>query len=445
MNLTWTDLKGIRMKKIAIIATILYGCMLSVSSSLALASSRFSNNPLDLELFRGTVWSLNLPSEGNVTTTISFESTVNTSSYGGPASLFCWDDDGLQGGAFYESGVGIVIIIKSSLADEFYTFSINGDQAVGEYYYEVNATGFLSPVYYLVGTKLSGPVLNTYYVDSDNDGYGDAEVLSIQASTQPSGYVSNKTDCNDNDSTIHPGVTETCNAVDDNCNGAIDDGCGIFYQYYYYLPAFKCQPNYWSGLGITNLSSTSSTNVAVTVYDKNGTILTTETKILPASGQDAFLVGNDLNSDGWMKISSDEQVAGSNFLGEYTGVGAEYYLADVPFTRTLSKSLIIPHVAQNSTWDTNLCLANPNNETATVVLTYKGKNGAASTPYTVSIPANGSIDISVGIIANSNSVKGGSVSISSDQALTAFALYTNMKTGNSSYAGINAVDISELD
>src|SRR5689334_24906936 len=64
---------------------------------------------------------------------------------------------------------------------------------------------------------------NTYYRDSDKDGYGNPAV-SVTANFPPYGYVSDHGDCNDNNPAIHPGANEICDGVDQNCNGAADDG-----------------------------------------------------------------------------------------------------------------------------------------------------------------------------------------------------------------------------
>jgi hypothetical protein len=61
------------------------------------------------------------------------------------------------------------------------------------------------------------------YRDVDGDGFGIAgvSVPSCDGSL-PSGYVTNGTDCNDADPGIHPGVTDVCNGLDDDCDGTAD-------------------------------------------------------------------------------------------------------------------------------------------------------------------------------------------------------------------------------
>jgi hypothetical protein len=57
--------------------------------------------------------------------------------------------------------------------------------------------------------------------DLDNDGYPTCDTPSKKA------------DCNDADPTIHPGATETCNNKDDNCDGVIDEGFDVDKDGYY--------------------------------------------------------------------------------------------------------------------------------------------------------------------------------------------------------------------
>lgn len=64
--------------------------------------------------------------------------------------------------------------------------------------------------------------LNTYYLDSDGDGYG-SMVSTIENCLMPSGYVAVSGDCDDNDSSINPGEPEVVDLKDNNCDGYIDN------------------------------------------------------------------------------------------------------------------------------------------------------------------------------------------------------------------------------
>jgi hypothetical protein len=63
--------------------------------------------------------------------------------------------------------------------------------------------------------------LLTLYADTDGDGYGDPdnEVLRCSATV---GAVADATDCDDGDAARNPGATETCDEIDNDCDGQVD-------------------------------------------------------------------------------------------------------------------------------------------------------------------------------------------------------------------------------
>src|SRR4029453_5923376 len=67
-----------------------------------------------------------------------------------------------------------------------------------------------------------------WYEDDDVDGYGAGSVAAT-ACYAPTGMVEVETDCDDSDPDINPGADETCNLVDDNCDGTKDDGATVTY------------------------------------------------------------------------------------------------------------------------------------------------------------------------------------------------------------------------
>ncbi len=77
-------------------------------------------------------------------------------------------------------------------------------------------------------------VTTIYYRDQDSDGFGDPNV-STPACQLPTGYVTNNRDCNDNYATLNPNAREVWDLVDNNCNGANNEGL--------------CQPGTTAGCG----------------------------------------------------------------------------------------------------------------------------------------------------------------------------------------------------
>ncbi len=61
----------------------------------------------------------------------------------------------------------------------------------------------------------------TWNIDHDGDGFGSASYTTA-ACSQPSGFVSDATDCEDMNASAYPGATEVCDGVDNSCDGTVD-------------------------------------------------------------------------------------------------------------------------------------------------------------------------------------------------------------------------------
>ena len=155
--------------------------------------------------------------------------------------------------------------------------------------------------------------VSTWYADSDRDGYGDATVSDDECE-QPSGYVSDDTDCDDTDADTYPGARERYDGVDNDCDGDVDDA-------------------HWTGSGNDGaLSVSADTNLV-----DSGDIVA-----WPVTA----LSGSDITVDGTVSgLASGDEVLVINLHGSdslYASVGA-YEFGEVDSTTattiTLSSAL----------------------------------------------------------------------------------------------------------
>jgi hypothetical protein len=62
------------------------------------------------------------------------------------------------------------------------------------------------------------------YVDNDLDGFGTGALAFNSSTGCGIGYALNSADCDDSNSSVHPGAIDVCNGLDDDCDGTIDNG-----------------------------------------------------------------------------------------------------------------------------------------------------------------------------------------------------------------------------
>jgi len=72
--------------------------------------------------------------------------------------------------------------------------------------------------------------MRSWNIDSDDDGYG--TTATVEACNQPEFTATNSEDCNDEDPQISPEGIETCDDVDNDCNGTVDDDPVDDHRYY---------------------------------------------------------------------------------------------------------------------------------------------------------------------------------------------------------------------
>jgi hypothetical protein len=207
----------------------------------------------------------------------------------------------------------------------------------------------------------------------------------------------------------------------------------------YYLPVFTYSNRYLTGVGISNSSASEQANIAITVFDNNGQTVLTDSMLIVPDGQETKVLYTESIQQGWSKIISDQPLTGVCFMIA-AGAGSENYMADVAFSPKMYTDLHVPHVSSDKSWDTHLFMANPNDFEETVYIDVVASDGTLTASSSKRIGALGSTDFSLSSILQGKTLVGGKVKMFASSGFVAYALYTNIKTGARSFAGMSPME-----
>ncbi len=132
-----------------------------------------------------------------------------------------------------------------------------------------------------------------FFADNDGDTFGNSNASALACSL-PLGYVSDSTDCDDNNAGINPGANEIINSIDDNCNGLTDETTGITLQLKVYIEG------YYLGNGI--MSAVLDPNIFPNVCDSISVVL--RESIAPYSPVYTVSSTIDINGNGLFNFPS---------------------------------------------------------------------------------------------------------------------------------------------
>jgi hypothetical protein len=158
-----------------------------------------------------------------------------------------------------------------------------------------------------------GPATD-WFADRDGDGYGSPD-LSIHVCAPGTGWLSDASDCDDTDDTVHPGAADIENGVDDDCDGVTDNpdlGTVV-------IPGLAL----WSaiyGSGVATVDDASIGFTDATVGDDAGA--TVDVADINGDGIGDLLVGAPFAGDGALRggaaivVLGGEDLSGQSALSE---------------------------------------------------------------------------------------------------------------------------------
>ena len=103
----------------------------------------------------------------------------------------------------------------------------------------------------------------------------------------------------------------------------------------YYIPYFDSTGVHRTGVAAQNTSGSSNAVVKFTYYDQGGNLLTSDTENLAVNGHTHFVVLPERETEGWMKVESDQLLSGLCFVAR---TDIALLMFDIAFIPELSKN-----------------------------------------------------------------------------------------------------------
>lgn len=157
----------------------------------------------------------------------------------------------------------------------------------------------------------AGGTPSIYYIDADDDTYGNPAVSIIVDGPAPVGYVADNTDCDDTNDAIYPGAPEVLNGLDDNCNNLIDEGIAINeISSTLYMNIFPVASN--GNFTIEMINTSLQNTTVLNIYNNAGQIVYTES-IASASGKIVKTINISSQASGIYQV---QLISGSDLLNK---------------------------------------------------------------------------------------------------------------------------------
>jgi Family of unknown function (DUF5719) len=139
----------------------------------------------------------------------------------------------------------------------------------------------------------------------------------------------------------------------------------------YLIEGPQANANWRSLVGLTNLSTTSSNDVVLTLFSESGAPISTSSQTLPPNGglrftaRDLFALAGGFQS-GWVNVTSTSGLPITGYIAYADLIGAG--VAVVAPQQDAQNQLLFAHIADLPPWLTGIALLNPNSAPTNVTL-----------------------------------------------------------------------------